>query len=373
MKPPNDRSAPRPPQDLPQRKPGAFALEEAAAPRKAREKPRETLRKPTAFSAGVELTAIEDDPFLAPLTASGDTECGDIARPRPRRPFSAGKVFAASLGLLVSLAVGLWMESLIRNLFDRLPWLGWLAAAAAFAAVAALLALAVREYRGLRRLTVVAGLRGEIAAAGKAVSAREARKLASQVAAIVGTRPETARGRKSLADLEGEIVDGSDYIAFAERELLETLDRRARELILAATRRVSVVTALSPRALVDVAYVAFEAYRLVRSIAGLYGGHPGSLGMMRLFRDVVAHLAVTGTVALSDSLVQQLVGHGIAARLSARLGEGVVNGMMTARIGISAMDLCRPMPFSALKRPGMGEFVAAIPRMTGEPGSGGNR
>ncbi|RUW87178.1 DUF697 domain-containing protein, partial [Mesorhizobium sp. M8A.F.Ca.ET.023.01.1.1] len=52
--------------------------------------------------------------------------------------------------------------------------------------------------------------------------------------------------------------------------------------------------------------------------------------------------------------------HGLAARLSAKLGEGVVNGMMTARIGIAAMETARPLPFSAAKRPGLGDFLAAL-------------
>ena len=72
--------------------------------------------------------------------------------------------------------------------------------------------------------------------------------------------------------------------------------------------------------------------------------------------DVLAHLAVTGSIAVGDSFVQQIVGHGLAARLSAKLGEGVVNGMMTARIGIAAMETARPLPFSAVKRPGTGRF-----------------
>jgi putative membrane protein len=74
----------------------------------------------------------------------------------------------------------------------------------------------------------------------------------------------------------------------------------------------------------------------------------------------MAHLAVTGTIAAGDSLIQQLVGHGLAARLSARLGEGVVNGMMTIRIGIAAMETARPLPFSAVKRPRMGDFASAL-------------
>jgi putative membrane protein len=138
------------------------------------------------------------------------------------------------------------------------------------------------------------------------------------------------------------------------------LDRQARALVLHAAKRVSVVTAVSPKALVDLLYILYESARLVRAIADLYGGRPGTLGMLKLMRDVVAHLAVTGSIAVGDGLVQQIVGHGLASKLSARLGEGVVNGMMTARIGIAAIDLCRPLPFRSLKRPGIGEFVGDL-------------
>ena len=75
---------------------------------------------------------------------------------------------------------------------------------------------------------------------------------------------------------------------------------------------------------------------------------------------MLAHLAVTGAIAAGDDFVQQIVGHGLAARLSAKLGEGVVNGMMTARIGIAAMEVTRPLPFTALKRPGMTDFLSAL-------------
>lgn len=90
------------------------------------------------------------------------------------------------------------------------------------------------------------------------------------------------------------------------------------------------------------------------------------MGFLKLARRVIAHLAVTGTLAMGDSVIQQLVGHGLASRLSAKLGEGVVNGLMTARIGIAAMDVVRPFPFNAEKRPGIGDFIGDLARISGE-------
>lgn len=314
----------------------------------------ERIRHPRMVKGAVALTAPEDDPFL-----KEEIEL-PAAVPRKHRGLTAGKILLGSLSVLGSLALGYWLDSLIRALFDRLPWLGWVAAGFFVLAALSLVVIAWRELRGLRRLEKVADLRAEIEKIEPQPSAKEARHLVDRVTTFLGNRPQTARGRKAIASLEHEIVDGPQLMRFAERELLATLDREARALVVNAARRVSVVTAVSPRASVDMLYVLWEAIRLVRGIAILYGARPGGFGMMRLFRDVIAHLAVTGTVAAGDSLIEQAVGHGVAARISSKLGEGVINGLMTARIGVSAMDLCRPMPFVELKRPRVSEFFTDL-------------
>jgi uncharacterized membrane protein YcjF (UPF0283 family) len=38
-------------------------------------------------------------------------------------------------------------------------------------------------------------------------------------------------------------------------------------------------------------------------------------------------------MAASDSVLQQILGHGLTAKLSQRLGEGFLNGLLTARLG----------------------------------------
>jgi len=184
--------------------------------------------------------------------------------------------------------------------------------------------------------------------------------LVDELTAFVAPQPETAAGRRALKELRGEVIDGADLVRLAELELLAPLDEKARKLTLDAAKRVSLVTAVSPRALVDLAYVAFESARLIRRIAELYGARPGTLGFLRLARNVIAHLAITGALAASDEFVHQIVGQGLAARLSAKLGEGIVNGMMTARIGIAAMETARPLPFTAVRRPKLSDFLSVL-------------
>lgn len=333
------------------RKPQSFYVDGPARP--VSDAPR---RRPESFDTGIVLTSDENDPFLRdPET---DPVLVPIARPRRRFPFFG--IFAGALGLILSVAFGLWLDGLIRDLFTRADWLGYTAIGVTFAGGLAVVGMVMRELSAIRRLASVQALKDEAEKASQDRKPAHARAVVAKLVRLSESIPETAAGRAALARTSDEIIDAQGLMSLAELELLAPADRKARQLVLNAAKRVSVVTAVSPRALVDLGYVIFESARLIRTIAETYGTRPGRLGMFRLFRDVIAHLAVTGSIAIGDGIVQQLLGHGLASKVSARLGEGVINGLMTARIGIAAMDLLRPLPFKALKRPGVSDFIGDL-------------
>ncbi|GLS38089.1 UPF0283 membrane protein [Mesorhizobium tianshanense] len=342
------------------RKPAAFRIEPEVPPKEQAARPQPdapSARKPRAVKAEVSVVVPDEiDVFDEPDLVAAEPPPATA----PQKRSISGTLLFGALGVLVSLAVGLWTDQLIRDLFARSEWLGWLAAAMAVIAVLALLVILVREVLAITRLAEVEKLQKRALDAIARDDPKAARAVVDELSAFVAAKPETAAGRRSLAELRDEIIDSGNLVRLAETEILGPLDARAKVMILEAAKRVSLVTAVSPRALVDVAYVVFEAGRLIRRLSELYGGRPGTLGFFRLARSVLAHLAVTGSIAVGDSFVHQIVGHGLAARLSAKLGEGVVNGMMTARIGIAAMETARPLPFNAARRPGMGDFLSAL-------------
>jgi putative membrane protein len=309
-------------------------------------------RKPAAF----DLDEVRYEP--EDLYPPEDTE-GVVPVPAPRRRRWLALLLSAIAGL-IALALGFAVDALVRNLFDRAVALGWVAIALAALAVIALMAMLLREVVALLRLRRIAHIHEHAVTAAANDNRADALGVVRELTALYRHRPETARGRRELARHRGEIIDGRDLIGLAETQLLLGFDRTAKRMIMDSSKRVAVVTAISPRALVDVVFVGAEVLRLIRRLATLYDGRPGTLGFFRLARATVTHLAVTGGMAAGDSLIQQIVGHGIAARVSARLGEGVVNGLLTARIGIAAVEVCRPLPFVAASPPRLADVMAAL-------------
>jgi putative membrane protein len=280
-----------------------------------------------------------------------------VAPRRRRAPLLS--MFLAGLGGLLTLAIGIALERLVADLFAASPWLGWLALALAALAALSLVGLLARELRGVVRERRIEHLRGEAASALAMRDGERAKHVAREVAALYADRPRTVLG-PGVLEVDGEIMDADDRLALAERTLVAGRDEEAKRAVAAAARQVSLVTALSPRAVVDLAFVLYACAKLLGRISRLYGGRPGTLGFLRLARSALNHLAVTGGVAVGDGLVQSALGLGLAARISAKLGEGVVNGLMTARFGLAAIEVCRPLPFIREEPPRLGDVAGEL-------------
>jgi putative membrane protein len=274
----------------------------------------------------------------------------EIAIPE-RRGFRWGAAFWTAVAGLVLLGLGLGVTQLIEDLFARSEGLGFVGVGFTFIAALALAVISAREALALARLATIEKLHRRAADVLLSDDRAESRIIVQELVAIAHQNPQLARARAALKTHADDIIDGADMIKLAERELMSPLDQEARRLVSSAAQRVSIVTAVSPRAMVDVLFVLVASLRLIRQLARLYGGRPGTLGMIRLLRHVITHLAITGGMAASDGLIQQMLGHGLAAKLSQRLGEGMLNGLLTARLGIAAIEVTRPLPFTALPRP----------------------
>jgi putative membrane protein len=311
-----------------------------------------TLRRPKAFEPE---EVVEIAAQIEPITDAAPDP--DAAPVRLGRPNWLMRLLGATAGILLSLGLGLAADALIRNLFETTPWLGWLGLAVLALFVIALIVVVIREVASLWRLRSLDHLKAAALDALATDRLRDAQPIVATLKAIYEPRADLSRARASLVEQEAQFFDGGDLLKFTERTLMTPLDARARALTAASARRVALVTAVSPRALVDVGFVIWESVRLGGAIARLYGARPGLWSSWRLVGAILGHLAVTGGLVLTDGIVEQLVGQGLAARLSQRLGEGVVNGLMTVRVGIAAMRVVRPLPFTTTQPPMVKDFL----------------
>jgi len=325
-----------------------------ARPTQTAIEPDEAFRAPRAF-APTQVVLAEPQFDAAPDE--------DLMATPPRSMGWVGRLAWGAGSVLVSAGLALAADRLIRDLFAANPWLGWAGIAVLGVFVLAIAVLAAREVFALRRLRVLDAFRRDAALATSTNDPKSARHVVDGLLGIYANRPDLARARQGVSDNLPHMFDGTEMVALAERSLMAPLDARARALTAASSRRVALVTAVSPRALIDVAFVIYESIRLAGAIAALYGARPGFFGFWRLTGAVLAHLAVTGGLVLTDGIVEQLVGQGLAAKLSARLGEGVVNGLMTVRVGIAAMRVVRPLPFETQKQPIVRDFIPELTKV----------
>ena len=251
-------------------------------------------------------------PKLDPAEQAVELALDNIA---PRRfTWSWGGLFWTALSGLGSLAFGLWIENLVEALFAKTAGLGWLGVALAVFVAVSIFALLIREYAAIRQQRHVAKLHEAFAAAHAADDMKQSRALVADLATLYTARPETAAQRSELAALSKEIIDGRDLINIAEMKLISPLDAQVQREIANAAKRVSLVTAIAPRAFIDVIFVAAQAVRLIRRISEIYGGRPGFFGFFKLAKSVGTHLAITALQRNVSGFARSIVLDNLAAK-----------------------------------------------------------
>ena len=327
-------------------------------------------RKPRVFDPAD--PAIVEEPAAAAETAREGTAAatppagGPTVRPTladlGQRGLRWGMVLATALAGAALLGIGAWFARLVSAALVREDWVGWTALGLLLVAALAALMLALRELIGFSRLARLNRVRADVARAIADRNPKRERRAALRLAALYARRPEQAWSVRRFREHARDVHDPGELLALADREMVAPLDRQARLTITRSAKRVATVTALSPMVLIAVTYVAVENLRLLRGLAALYGGRPGFFGVLRLAQLVLGHIVATGGVALTDDLLGQFLGQDILRRLSRRLGEGAFNGALTARIGIAAIEVIRPLPYLATKPPRVRDVLGEVLR-----------
>lgn len=301
---------------------------------------------------------VEHDGDLADPSAAPDIPDLDAARAvqtvtrfaaRPKSGFQRFALWVFSSLFTLVLSVAAW--NFITGLFAANSILGWLAFVLFALALLVVLVLAAREISAFSRMARLDTLRAAATRAEAEGDLKSARRVVDQLLHIYRGRADMAWVCARLDERRAEVFDADALLRLAETELMTALDQAALAEVEAAARQVATVTAFVPMALADVATALYSNTKLIRRLSELYGGRSSNFGSLRLLRRVFSSLLGAGAIALADDLVGSVASGGILSKLSRRFGEGFVNGALTTRVGLAAMELSRPLPFAALPRP----------------------
>ena len=309
----------------------------------------EKRRKPVSIS-------LEDQPQAVTVLKEPGPEADepDVLPNQLHRPSSISKTFKALvlsvLGLLlVALALDLWLFT--KELLAIRPALGYAVLGLATLASVCLIILIMTEIAALGRIKRMSKMRAQAEQAIALNSDDQAIRVFNSFQKHCRRFPALKSTTAELDNHKRNGYDGIDLLQIAEKTVLSNMDKQALRLINSQARATAVLTTISPYAIIDVLITLWRNMRMIRQLAEIYGSRPGFWASTRLMRQVFSQIAITGAMEAGDGLVSEVFGGSFLSKLSTKLGEAIINGLLTARIGLTAMDQIRPLPFRALPKP----------------------
>jgi putative membrane protein len=151
-----------------------------------------------------------------------------------------------------------------------------------------------------------------------------------------------------------------EQLQLFEHFVLAELDKQAQQLINRAAADTSLAVAISPFALADMLLVLWRSSRLVRELAQLYGGAIGQLRSMVLLKRLLAALLWAGGSELALDMASDVMSSELTAKLSARAGQGIIAGLLVARLGNLAQQQLRPLPMGATAKISIKGLAASL-------------
>ena len=257
---------------------------------------------------------IRNNPFNQPISPNTNVF-------GPANLSRLGRLFLTTLIAILALWLSLSLQNIIVALYHRDDFISGLMLALMIIAALAGGGLIVREITGVMRLAKLKNLSDQAETAYHNNDLKMAKRTFATVKNLYAGNPAHRWTLARLKDLQGEIMDGRETIELLDRELGQDLDRQASQIISQTAKKVSVITAIAPGPLIDMVAVTLLNLSMLRTIAALYGGRPGFMALIKLARQIVTHLALTGGLALTSDLLQPLIGHSLAAKTFQTIGR----------------------------------------------------
>lgn len=260
------------------------------------------------------------------------------------RPKKGRKWLASGLLASFSLLVGWQAVDTVVQAIQTADWLalGW----AGFISTIAALGLGAigKELWKLRRLRNHFSVQEQSEALLNSDSVGAGKVFCQKLAVDGGVKPESPSYDRWLNGLnashsDAEVLDMYDAIVVSEQ------DKLATKIVTRHATESAALVAISPLAVADMLLVAWRNFKMIDNLADVYGIELGYWSRLQLFKSTLINMAAAGASELAVDASMDLMSMDLAGKVSARAGQGIGVGILTARLGIKAMSLLRPMPW----------------------------
>ena len=271
--------------------------------------------------------------------ASEEQQLERVIRPKTGRKWLSVALFSVFSGLVV------WQSlNSIVTAFQTADWLtlGW----AGFISSFALLGMSAigKELWKLRTLRHHFSVQEQSETLLKSDSVGQGKVFCQNMAKQGGIQTHSPSYDRWLNAVNGshsdaEVLDMYDAMVVVEQ------DKLATKIVTKHATESAVLVAISPLAIVDMLLVAWRNFKMIDSLADVYGIELGYWSRLQLFKCTLVNMAAAGASELAIDAGMDLLSMDLAGKLSARAGQGIGVGILTARLGVKSMSLLRPMPW----------------------------
>ncbi|MEK7991254.1 MAG: TIGR01620 family protein [Thiotrichaceae bacterium] len=217
--------------------------------------------------------------------------------------------------------------------------------------IATALGLTYRSYQKILQLKTVTELQNKGLQLLDSKGHGCAMPYVNQVASLYLERPDLKGNLNQFyASVTDAHHDQEVYELFTQKVMAD-LDKQAYQIVVQRSKETALLTMLSPIGLLDVIFTLWRNTALIKDIATLYSGRPGFLGSFMLFGTVVQNLLYADVSEMAADGMAEILGGSVLSVMSGQMAQGLGSGVMTARVGLQAMQNCRPMPFAEKDRP----------------------
>jgi len=212
--------------------------------------------------------------------------------------------------------------------------------------------LAWRSYQNILSLRAISSLQAEGRALMKEGNYGNAIHYINHIAQFYTHRPDIkARLDRFYITLNDSHHDDEIFSLFTTQVMSE-VDQQAYQIVTHHSKETALLVTLSPIPLLSTIITLWRNIGLIRDIATLYGGRPSLFASASLITTVLQNIIYANvSETLANVGMFESMGGGMFTAFSAQAAQGLGSGLLTARVGLKTMEVCRPLPFTEETQP----------------------